>query len=66
MPFWLPKGTHVWNELTKLWRTSNVERGYTEVRTPILYDVELWKKSGHWHVTATTCTSRTWRASPWA
>src|SRR5215217_2252396 len=50
MPFWLPKGTHVWNELTHLWRTSNVERGYTEVRTPILYDVELWKKSGHWHV----------------
>ena len=21
-----------------------------EVRTPILYDVELWKQSGHWHV----------------
>ncbi len=50
MPFWLPKGTHVWNELTTLWRSTNVERGYTEVRTPILYDVELWKKSGHWHV----------------
>jgi threonyl-tRNA synthetase len=49
-PFWLPNGTHVWNELTKLWRTTNVERGYTEVRTPILYDVELWKQSGHWHV----------------
>jgi threonyl-tRNA synthetase len=49
-PFWLPNGTHVWNELTKLWRKTNVERGYTEVRTPILYDVELWKQSGHWHV----------------
>jgi threonyl-tRNA synthetase len=49
-PFWLPHGTHVWNELTDLWRTSNVERGYTEVRTPILYDAELWKQSGHWHV----------------
>jgi threonyl-tRNA synthetase len=49
-PFWLPHGTHIWNELTKLWRTTNVERGYTEVRTPILYDVELWKQSGHWHV----------------
>ncbi len=49
-PFWLPNGTHIWNELTKLWRTTNVERGYTEVRTPILYDVELWKQSGHWHV----------------
>jgi threonyl-tRNA synthetase len=49
-PFWLPNGTHIWNELTTLWRTSNVERGYIEVRTPILYDVELWKQSGHWHV----------------
>jgi threonyl-tRNA synthetase len=49
-PFWLPGGTHIWNELTKLWRTTNVERGYTEVRTPILYDVDLWKQSGHWHV----------------
>jgi threonyl-tRNA synthetase len=49
-PFWLPNGTHIWNELTRLWRATNVERGYTEVRTPILYDVELWKQSGHWHV----------------
>src|SRR3954465_10281212 len=49
-PFWLPKGTHIWNELTNLWRSSNVDRGYTEVRTPILYDVELWKQSGHWDV----------------
>jgi threonyl-tRNA synthetase len=50
MPFWLPAGVHIWNELTRLWRDSNVERGYVEVRTPILYDVELWKQSGHWHV----------------
>jgi threonyl-tRNA synthetase len=49
-PFWLPNGVHVWNELTDLWRVTNLERGYTEVRTPILYDVELWKQSGHWHV----------------
>jgi threonyl-tRNA synthetase len=50
MPFWLPNGTQIWNELTRLWRATNVERGYTEVRTPILYDVDLWKQSGHWHV----------------
>src|SRR3954451_8423441 len=50
MPFWLPDGTHLWNELTELWRTTNVERGYTEVRTPVLYDVDLWKQSGHWEV----------------
>ena len=23
-------------------------RGYDEVKTPILYDVELFKQSGHW------------------
>jgi threonyl-tRNA synthetase len=50
MPYWLPNGTQVWNELTRLWRAENVGRGYEEVRTPILYDVDLWKKSGHWHV----------------
>jgi threonyl-tRNA synthetase len=47
-PFWLPNGAHIWNELTRLWRDENVARGYREVRTPILYDVELWKQSGHW------------------
>ena len=47
-PFWLPAGVVVWNALTDLWREQNRARGYTEVRTPILYDVELWKQSGHW------------------
>jgi threonyl-tRNA synthetase len=48
LPFWQPAGTHVWNELTTFWRRENVARGYTEVRTPLIYDVELWKQSGHW------------------
>jgi threonyl-tRNA synthetase len=47
-PFWMPAGTLLWNVLTDLWREENVARGYTEVRTPILYDAELWKQSGHW------------------
>ena len=47
-PFWQPAGMAIWNELTELWRTENAARGYREVRTPILYDVELWKQSGHW------------------
>jgi threonyl-tRNA synthetase len=49
-PFWKPAGTHIWNELTHLWRSENVRRGYTEVRTPILFDRELWQQSGHWDV----------------
>ncbi|MCW2951476.1 MAG: thrS, partial [Conexibacter sp.] len=47
-PFWQPNGMAIWNELTKLWRTENRRRGYDEVRTPILFDVELWRQSGHW------------------
>lgn len=48
MPFWQPNGMAVWNELTKVWRTENARRGYSEVKTPILFDVELFKQSGHW------------------
>src|SRR5918912_4347843 len=47
-PFWKPNGMAIWNELTEVWRTENARRGYREVRTPILYDVELWRQSGHW------------------
>jgi threonyl-tRNA synthetase len=47
-PFWQPAGMVIWNELTELWRTENARRGYREVKTPILTDVELWKQSGHW------------------
>ena len=47
-PFWLPRGMAVWNALTEVWREENAARGYREVKTPILYDVELFKTSGHW------------------
>jgi threonyl-tRNA synthetase len=47
-PFWKPAGMAIWNELTELWRTENRARGYQEVRTPIIYDVELFRQSGHW------------------
>jgi threonyl-tRNA synthetase len=47
-PFWQPAGTQIWNALTELWRTENAVRGYREVRTPLLYDTELWRRSGHW------------------
>ena len=47
-PFWQPNGMAVWNALSDLWREQNQGRGYSEVHTPILYDVELFKTSGHW------------------
>jgi len=47
-PFWKPAGMAVWNALSELWRSENRRRGYREVKTPILYDVDLFKQSGHW------------------
>jgi threonyl-tRNA synthetase len=46
--FWLPAGTEIFNRLIALSREMGAAHGYTEVKTPQLYDVELWKTSGHW------------------
>ncbi|MCK9248852.1 MAG: threonine--tRNA ligase [Solirubrobacteraceae bacterium] len=46
--FWTPAGTRVFNELVALSREMGDERGYTEVKTPQLFDASLWKTSGHW------------------
>ena len=48
MPFWHPRGMVVWNVLEDLRRSENLRRGYEEVRTPQLYDSDLWRTSGHW------------------
>ena len=47
-PFWHPKGMVIWNALEDLRRRENARRGYVEVKTPLMYDVETWKTSGHW------------------
>ena len=47
-PFWHPKGMVVWNELEDLRRRENLRRGYKEVKTPLLYDVETYITSGHY------------------
>jgi len=46
--FWQPAGTSVFNELVALSRRMGLERGYSEVKTPQIFDSELWKTSGHW------------------
>ena len=48
MPFWHPRGMVIWNVLEDLRRRENARRGYHEVRTPQLYDSDLWRTSGHW------------------
>jgi threonyl-tRNA synthetase len=46
--FWLPKGTALFNQLVALNREMQVERGYQEVKTPLVYESKLWETSGHW------------------
>jgi threonyl-tRNA synthetase len=48
MAFWYPSGARVFNELVSLSREMGEPRGYTEVKTPQLYDSSLFKTSGHW------------------
>src|ERR671919_1152483 len=47
-PLWHPKGMVVFNELEALRRRENERRGYLEVKTPLIYDKQLWETSGHW------------------
>lgn len=47
-PFFLPKGTVIYNELLKFMRELYAENGYDEVVTPQVLDVETYKCSGHY------------------
>ena len=47
-PFFHPKGMIVRNELENFWRKEHAKRGYQEIKTPIILDAELWRRSGHW------------------
>jgi threonyl-tRNA synthetase len=48
MPFFLPNGMVVINEMQRVVREQLDKRGYVEIRTPNVLDVELWKRSGHY------------------
>ena len=38
----------IFNALEDLRRRENTRRGYSEVKTPLIYDKALWETSGHW------------------
>lgn len=48
MPFFLPKGMTLRTELENFMRKLHQERGYEEVRTPLMLNNRLWEQSGHW------------------
>jgi threonyl-tRNA synthetase len=47
MPFFLPKGAFVYNRMIQYVRDLYEREGYEEVVTPLAYDPELFRTSGH-------------------
>ena len=48
MPYWLPKGVIIYNELVNFWRKEHSERGYQEIVSPLINKKELYETSGHY------------------
>ena len=48
MVFWHPKGWTLWQQVESYMRGVYRDCGYQEVRCPLVLDVSLWHKSGHW------------------
>ena len=47
-PFFHPKGVVILNTLVEFWRKVHIQRGYQEIKTPLILDQDLWIRSGHW------------------
>ncbi len=48
MAFWLPNGTTFLRLIEAEVLAQLRKRGYQEIKTPQVLDVELWHRSGHW------------------
>jgi threonyl-tRNA synthetase len=48
MPYWLPNGLIIYNELVNFWRVEHRKHDYQEIASPLVNKKELWDISGHW------------------
>lgn len=47
MPYWLPGGVIMYNELINFWREEHAKRDYKEIVSPLINKKELYVTSGH-------------------
>ena len=60
MPYWLPNGVVIYNELINFWRIEHSKRGYHEIVSPLLNKSDLYVTSGHYdHYWEDMFTSKT-------
>ena len=45
--FWLPHGTRIYNKLIEFIKDHYWKKGYSEIITPNIYNLNLWHQSGH-------------------
>uniref|UniRef100_A0A6A7G1Y9 Probable threonine--tRNA ligase, cytoplasmic n=1 Tax=Hirondellea gigas TaxID=1518452 RepID=A0A6A7G1Y9_9CRUS len=45
--FWLPHGARIYNKLMDFVKSEYRKRGYEEVMSPNVYNMQLWETSGH-------------------
>lgn len=67
--FMLPHGTRIYNRLQDFMRAEYRKRGFQEVVSPNIYNVELWKTSGHWqhykdNMFSFKCENEDWAVKP--
>ncbi|WP_141733042.1 threonine--tRNA ligase [Oligoflexus tunisiensis] len=48
MPYWLPQGFAVLNQLINWWRDVHEREQYAEISSPLINSKKLWEISGHW------------------
>jgi threonyl-tRNA synthetase len=69
MVFWHAKGWNIYTSLETYMRSKLEEYDYEEVRAPMVMDVSMWEKSGHWdkyhdNIFATESEKRTYAVKP--
>lgn len=69
MVFWHAPGWTIYKELEGFMSQQLMAYGYEEVRAPLILDVGLWEKSGHWDkygdmIFATESEKRTYAVKP--
>ena len=69
MVFWHTDGWAIYKELEKFIREQQAKYGYDEIRAPMIMDVSMWEKSGHWdkyqeNIFATESEKRTYAVKP--
>lgn len=69
MVFWHADGWTIYKELESYMRDQLVKYDYEEIRAPMIMDVSMWEKSGHWdkyhdNIFATESEKRTYAVKP--